>query len=188
MNGYDKSVIGRSKQVITVSSSGSSCIVEMYEKFGAWWSCVLRAEGTVGKNGVSEKSREGDLCTPRGCYNLGFAFGTEKLDGLNIEYRQINNSCYWIDDPESPLYNQWVESSIISWKSAEHLADYPQAYKYSVVIDYNMSPVIPYKGSAIFLHCMTGAYTAGCVAVPEDDMLNIMKRLDPQLSPVIVIS
>ncbi len=92
-----------------------------------------------------------------------------------------------MDDVDSPLYNQWVESSNITWNSAEHLIDYPQAYKYSVVINYNMSPVLAGKGSAIFLHCMTGNYTAGCVAVPENDMLYILKHLDGNKDPIIII-
>ena len=159
----------------------------MYEKNGLAWNCVLESNGTVGKNGVSDKSREGDYCTPKGIFSLGFAFGTESLNGLSIEYRQINGNCYWVDDVDSPLYNQWVESSSITWNSAEHLIDYPQAYKYSVVINYNMSPIIAGKGSAIFLHCMTGSYTAGCVAVPENDMLYILKRLNSSKAPMIII-
>ena len=159
----------------------------MYEKNEGNWSCLLQTSGVVGKNGVSEKSMEGDYRTPAGIYPLGFAFGTQPLNGLKTEYRQINSNCYWIDDPESPLYNQWVESGRISWKSAEHLIDYPQAYKYSVVIEYNTSPIVPYKGSAIFLHCSSGAYTAGCVAVPEKEMLTILKDLDSSMSPMIII-
>ena len=123
-------------------------------------------------------SCEGDYCTPKGVFSLGFAFGTQPINGLNVEYRQLNSNCYWVDDPLSPLYNQWAESRNITWNSAEHLIDYPDAYKYSVVIDYNTNPIVPYKGSAIFIHCMTGSYTAGCVAVPENDMFIILKWLD----------
>lgn len=173
--------------MVTVDSSGSSCTVCLYEKSGQTWSCVLETNGVVGRNGVSDKSYEGDYCTPRGIYSLGFAFGTETLTGLDVEYRKINENCYWVDDPASPLYNQWVESSRITWNSAEHLADYPLAYKYSVVINFNTSPVVAGKGSAIFLHCMTGSYTAGCAAVPEADMLFILKWLDTAKEPIIMI-
>lgn len=179
--------MGESRQVITVDSTGTTCILSMYEKSGDNWRCMLQTSGVVGKNGVSDKSREGDYCTPRGLYSLGFSFGTQALSGLKTQYRQINNNCYWVDDPNSPLYNQWVESNRISWNSAEHLTDYPQAYKYGVVIEYNMSPVVPYKGSAIFLHCSTGAYTAGCVAVSENDMLDILKQIDSTKYPIIII-
>lgn len=159
----------------------------MYEENNNGWNCLLDTIGCVGLNGVSDKSSEGDYCTPKGIYSLGFAFGISKISDLKIEYRQVNDSCYWVDDVYSSFYNQWVESSNITWNSAEHLIDYPQAYKYAVVINYNMSPVIAGKGSAIFLHCMTGDYTAGCVAVPENDMLYILKRLDATKHPVIII-
>ncbi|WP_294755253.1 L,D-transpeptidase family protein [uncultured Ruminococcus sp.] len=185
---YAEKELGNSEQVVTVSSRGSSCDVCFFEKNNNSWGCILETSGIVGKNGVSDNSSEGDYCTPKGLYSLGFAFGTQPMKGVSIEYKQINNNCYWIDDPESPLYNQWTESSEVSWKSAEHLSDYPQAYKYAVVIDYNMKPVVPYKGSAIFLHCMTGRYTAGCVAIPENDMLFILKHINSKKSPIIIIN
>lgn len=59
----------------------------MYEKHGSAWDCVLETNGIVGKNGVSDKSREGDYCTPKGIFSLGFAFGTEPMNGLDIEYK-----------------------------------------------------------------------------------------------------
>ena len=52
----------------------------------------------------------------------------------------------------------------------------------SVGISSPIEPIVPYKGSAIFLHCMTGEYTAGCVAVPENDMLIILNLLDTELN------
>lgn len=162
-------------------------MLSFYEKNNDIWNCLLETKGYVGKNGVSSNSCEGDYCTPQGIYPLGFAFGIPPMNSLAIEYRQINGNCYWVDDSESPLYNQWVESSNITWNSAEHLIDYPQVYKYAVVINYNMSPVIAGKGSAIFLHCMSGSYTVGCVAVPENDMLYILKHLDSSKNPIIII-
>jgi len=165
--GYNGIDIGNSEQVIVADSYGTECKLSFYEKIGNNWICSIQTSGVVGKNGVSSESFEGDYCTPCGKYSLGFAFGTKRLSDIKTEYRQITNNSYWVDDPESSFYNQWVESQDkLHWNSAEHLIDYQQAYKYGVVIEYNMSPVIPYKGSAIFLHCMTSSYTAGCVAIP----------------------
>ncbi|MBR6924364.1 MAG: hypothetical protein IKH50_07495, partial [Oscillospiraceae bacterium] len=139
--GTDPEVIADSEQVITVDSSDGSCYVSVCEKENDSWICLFETTGAVGKNGVSANSTEGDYCTPEGVFDLGFAFGTQPVQDLKIEYREINENCYWVDDPLSPLYNQWVESDEISWNSAEHLIDYPSAYKYSVVINYNMDPV-----------------------------------------------
>jgi L,D-peptidoglycan transpeptidase YkuD (ErfK/YbiS/YcfS/YnhG family) len=54
------------------------------------------------------------------------------------------------------------------------------------VIEYNTRPAVPGRGSAIFLHCGNQP-TAGCVAVPESAMLDILSWLDPAKTPVIWI-
>ena len=51
-----------------------------------------------------------------------------------------------------------------------------------------MEPIEPYKGSAIFLHCISGKYTAGCVAIPENDMFIILKLLESYKNPIIIIT
>lgn len=186
-SGIDISEVQDSEQLIIVKSSGSDASVYLYELTEKYWTEVSHTYGVVGKYGVSAESREGDYRTPKGLFTLGFAFGTEDLEDLSIEYRKMNSHCYWVDDPESEYYNQWVESDEIRWDSAEHLADYPTAYHYTVAINYNMNPVVPYAGSAIFLHCQTGSYTAGCVAVPKNDMYQILYWLDETKKPMILI-
>lgn len=169
--------LGDSSQLIFVRSSGSNAEITLFQKENDVWQNAHETSGFVGKNGVSTQSREGDYRTPGGLFPLGFAFGTESPEqffNLAVTYRQIQEDCYWVDDPESEYYNQWVENTDIRWNSAEHLADYPVAYHYAVAINYNMNPVEKYKGSAIFLHCSTGSYTAGCVSVPQADMIFIL--------------
>lgn len=176
-----------SEQIITVRSEECSCHVCFFDKSEGIWSLKCETDGIVGKYGVSDKSMEGDYHTPKGKFSLGFAFGTEDMSGLSVEYKKISSNCYWVDDPESPLYNQWVETDDITWNSAEHMSDYPECYKYGIVINYNMDPIEKYRGSAIFLHCMRGAYTAGCVGIPDDTMLYILKNLDSEKNPCIMI-
>ncbi len=105
-----------------------------------------------------------------------------------MEYRLINNNCYWVDDSQSQYYNQWVESKEKNWNSAKHLIDYPKSYHYGIVINYNTNPIIPNAGSAIFLHCMTSTYTASCVAIPENDMIYVFNWLDKENNPIIIIA
>ena len=171
-----------------MQADGSAAELVMYEKHGQKWEVIRRTSGVVGRNGVSAESCEGDFRTPQGIFPLGFAFGTEQMHDLHLEYRVADADCYWVDDPESAYYNQWVESDTVQWNSAEHLIDYPRAYHYAVVIEYNMSPVVPYAGSAIFLHCQTGNHTAGCVAIPEEEMLRVLKWLDSDKHPMIMIA
>ena len=184
---YTLEELENSKQLIAVVSSGSSCTVYGFSETGGNWATDFVTSGCVGKNGVSAESREGDGCTPKGLFPLGFAFGTENLTDLSIPYRQLNENCYWVDDPESEYYNQWQETTNITWNSAEHLIDYATSYRYTVVVNYNMNPIVPYKGSAIFLHCATGSYTAGCIAVPTADMREILYWLKEDANPMILI-
>jgi L,D-peptidoglycan transpeptidase YkuD (ErfK/YbiS/YcfS/YnhG family) len=60
------------------------------------------------------------------------------------------------------------------------------AYNYGAVIAYN-SANTPQLGSAIFLHVFTGGATAGCVSLPSDQLLQILRWLDPSRSPRIIM-
>lgn len=180
--------ISASNQLIVVDSLDYRCDVYLYEKSEQEnWHQINCTSGYLGKNGTSKNKVEGDYCTPAGLYLIGFAFGTESIS-TKMEYHLINKDCYWVDDSNSSFYNQWIESNEISWDSAEHMIDYPQSYHYGAVINYNMDPVTPNKGSAIFLHCDTGSYTAGCVSVPESYMIYILNWLNPSDNPIIVIA
>ena len=138
-NGYTLSDLGDSKQLIAVVSSGCSAVVYGFSAGEQGWQMDFVSNGCVGTNGVSANSREGIYCTPKGLFSLGFAFGTDPLTDLSIPYRQLNENCYWVDDPASPVYNQWQETTEINWNSAEHLIDYASSYHYAVVVNYNRS-------------------------------------------------
>jgi L,D-peptidoglycan transpeptidase YkuD (ErfK/YbiS/YcfS/YnhG family) len=56
------------------------------------------------------------------------------------------------------------------------------------VIAYNRHPIVPGKGSAIFLHVSSGQPTAGCVSIPVADLLRVLRALRPSLRPLIDIS
>lgn len=44
-------------------------------------------EVAIGKNGLTTNKKEGDLCTPIGLYNIGFASGTqEKIMNILIMF------------------------------------------------------------------------------------------------------
>ena len=183
---YSLSDIADSEQLVTVKTDNSNCNVCCYEKQNEYWNLVNTFNGVIGKNGATADKREGDGCTPKGKYNLGFAFGIDNVNS-NLEYRILNNNCYWVDDVNSEFYNQWVESENIQWNSAEHLIDYRDAYYYAIVVRYNTDPIIKNKGSAIFLHCISGGYTAGCIAVPRNNMEYLLGWLIQKYNPIIII-
>ena len=42
-----------------------------------------------------------------------------------------------------------------------------------------------YVGSAIFLHCSANRPTGGCISVPEDQMITILKNIQPDCQIII---
>lgn len=175
-------------QIITVVGTGGYNVnVILHEKNSSGkWQETLSTKGFVGSNGIGTAS-EGSRKTPEGVYGFTFAFGNASNPGTKFEYRQVNDNNYWVDDPNSKYYNQWVDITTVDkdWQSAEKLSNYPNAYKYAIALDYNTNPVVPGKGSAFFLHVGT-KQTAGCVAVAEQQMVEIMKKLDTKAKIVIV--
>lgn len=182
----------RSSQIITVVSKGGS-----YGELVFWekddsgnWTVVDKVSARLGQNGMKSASQvyEMDKCTPTGIYSLTEAFGINSDPGTGVRYRQLDGTEYWVDDENSEFYNtmQFGEPNG-RWASAEKLIDFAGYYNYALVIDYNRWPVIPGKSSAIFLHCDTGSYTYGCVAIPQQNLVNIIKRLDPEKDPFIIM-
>jgi L,D-peptidoglycan transpeptidase YkuD (ErfK/YbiS/YcfS/YnhG family) len=55
------------------------------------------------------------------------------------------------------------------------------------VIEYNMRPVVPGKGSGIFLHAQTGGPTIGCVSLRKAELRAVLRWLRPDDKPVIGI-
>lgn len=176
-------------QLIVVHADGNTAKVSAFEAddTGGWQTAIPAADGFVGKNGVTAEKQEGDRKTPAGLFPLTTAFGIQPDPGSGLPYRQVTAESYWVDDPASAVYNQWAEETESQdWNSAEHLADYPAQYAYGVVVDYNVNPVVPGKGSAIFLHCGSRP-TMGCIALPQETVVEILKWLCPGCTPKILI-
>jgi L,D-peptidoglycan transpeptidase YkuD (ErfK/YbiS/YcfS/YnhG family) len=60
------------------------------------------------------------------------------------------------------------------------------AYDHGAVIAYNTGRT-PGLGSAIFLHVSTDGPTAGCVSLPEGQLVEVLRWLDPGRDPRIVL-
>ena len=181
-----------SSQIITVVSNGGSYgELVMWEKDGSGnWIEVDRVAARLGQNGMKYASEvyEMDKCTPTGIYTVTEAFGINGNPGSGVPYRELDGSEYWVDDVDSEYYNtmQFGEPNG-RWTSAEKLTDFSGYYNYALVIDYNRWPVVPGKSSAIFLHCDMGIYTYGCVAIPQNNLVNLLTWLNPSSNPVIIL-
>ena len=181
-----------SSQIITVVSNGGSYgELVMWQKDGNGnWFEVDRVAARLGQNGMKYASEvyEMDKCTPTGIYTVTEAFGINGNPGSGVPYRELDGSEYWVDDVDSEYYNTMQFGDPNGrWNSAEKLVDFPGYYNYSLVIDYNRWPVISGKSSAIFLHCDMGIYTYGCVAIPQNNLVNLLTWLDPNSNPVMIL-
>lgn len=166
--------------VVAVSDEGEAQLC-FYEKEDNW-KLVLETEAIIGKNGLG-KRKEGDGKTPVGLFRFTDAFGILENPGTEMEYTQVNENHYWVDDGASKYYNQFIslDKTTQDWQSSEHICEYGESYHYVLATSYN-SECIPGHGSAVFLHCtsQTAEATAGCIAIPEVYMRKILKRVEPQ--------
>ena len=141
----------------------------------------------IGKLGFAVHKKEGDIKSPMGIYTIGTAFGRQPNPGTKMPYIQTTPNDYWVDDSNSPLYNTLQEAPVNGrWNSAETM--YIKYYDYGFVINYNTTERTPYKGSAIFFHIWIGSSigTTGCTATSEENLLTILKWLDPSKNPLII--
>lgn len=125
----------------------------------------IKCDAYIGKNGITTNKIEGDKKTLLGGFELGIAFGVNQLEKIkidnSIEYKRIEDTMFWVSDGESKYYNQLVNvvDNACDWEEAEHLIEYPIEYELAVEIKINPKN-IPYKGSAIFLHCSNNMPTS----------------------------
>lgn len=185
--------IGTAQQVVLViaaEQTQSTAMTYVLEYRNNRWELVMTAESNIGRTGFAEpgQKREGDGKSPSGIFPLESAFGYAPKADTRMPYQQATPDDFWIDDPESPLYNTWVRGKHDA-KSWEDMRRKDDLYKYGMVIGYNRKPVVKGHGSAIFMHVWKekGKPTAGCVSLDEADLVTLLKHLDPDKKPVIVM-
>lgn len=181
----DLNIAKEANQILTIVAEGNIANVSLHNKAeNGIWEEVLSSEASIGKNGIG-KTKEGDGKTPTGVYHFMFGFGIKENPGTEYEYVQVDNSYYWVDDSNSQYYNQFVSTKEVlkDWDSAEHIISEVDSYHYVLALDYNME-CVPGAGSAIFMHCKPTS-GAGCIAVSEDMMIEIMQKV--QKGCVVII-
>jgi D-alanyl-D-alanine dipeptidase len=142
---------------------------------------------------ASERKIEGDNKAPAGIFRLGPAFGYAPKSAarwIKLSYVPLTKQTEGVDDPRSRYYNRLVDRSKIAkvdWRSSEQMLRTDNLYKWGVVVAHN-SPARPGAGSCIFLHIWkdSRSATAGCTAMPERDLVNLLRWLDPAARPVLV--
>lgn len=173
-----KQIPAESRQVVAVYGEGENdadATVVLYTKSGSTWKKTRSWEGHNGKKGWTTDHREGDRRSPVGVFTLSDAGGVLADPGAKLPYSRSASF-------QAPRY--WAKS---------HWHD----FDYVIAIDYNRvkgtSPNDPTrpegqsKGGSIWLHMDHGSGTSACVSLSKSGMEYLLRTLDPDRHPVIVM-
>jgi L,D-peptidoglycan transpeptidase YkuD (ErfK/YbiS/YcfS/YnhG family) len=188
---------GSGTQLVTVVASArrsTTATLRLWRRSGDCW---LAVDGPwtahVGANGVSDRKREGDKATPAGAFGIQpVMFGLGPNPGVRYRWHRIVCGDWWVEDSRSPFYNRFHHVRCGSKPpfriTSEDMSRSPVSYRFLAVIDYNAHPIVPGRGSGIFLHVSaTGGPTLGCVSLPRPQLVTVLRWFDPAASPLVVI-
>lgn len=177
--------VGSAAQVISVVGvGGSKAKMDVYQRTAAGWQPVAAGiPAWIGANGMTPQSHDGEMKTPMGVFTLDFAFGTAPNPGGGLPYVQVGPDHWWDGDMKSSTYNtmQVCKKAQCPFDtdpaSGTENLQIPQ-YVHAVVMGVNKARV-PGNGGAFFLHATDGGPTAGCVAIDDGKLVEIMRWLRP---------
>ncbi|MDB4878713.1 MAG: putative rane protein [Gemmatimonadetes bacterium] len=197
-------------QLVIVSGSGwdsTGGTLRRYERADArapWVAVGGAVPVVVGRNGLAwdarsapagtaNVKREGDGRAPAGTFTLDMAFGfapNAEMRWLRIPYMHLTPDTECVDDVASVHYNRIVRREGVpgvDWNSSERMRAIEQ-YRLGVLVGYNAAPPQPGVGSCIFLHVWAGpgTSTAGCTAMAERDLRELLLWLRRERQPMLV--
>jgi L,D-peptidoglycan transpeptidase YkuD (ErfK/YbiS/YcfS/YnhG family) len=202
----------RSRQCVVIvaanwnSTTGVLHAFERTNKNGPWKMRRGAVPVVLGKKGLGwglgvtnadhetgPRKREGDNKVPAGVFRLGPAFGyapAKSAAWVKLRYLPLTENIEGVDDPRSRYYNKLVDRTKVArvdWRTSEKMLGYGDLYKWGVVVEHN-SAALPGAGSCIFLHIWknSSTATAGCTAMPEKDLVSLIRWLDPAARPMLV--
>ena len=184
------------QQLITVDAPHartSHATLRTWRRAGRCW---VAAGGPyaarVGWNGLRKNRREGDGTTPIGTFSIGrVMYGVERNPGVKFRYVRLRCGDWWVEDPASPAYNTFQRVGCGRRPpfrtTTPDMSKSPTAYPFLAVVEFNMRPVVPGRGSGIFLHAQTGSATNGCISIPRSDLARVLRWLSPKAAPRIAV-
>ncbi|MFE9017233.1 L,D-transpeptidase family protein [Streptomyces sp. NPDC007808] len=175
---WQRRIPEESRQVVAVYGDGVDSprsTVVLYTRHGTTWERVRAWPAHNGKKGWTTDHREGDNRSPVGVFTLSDAGGV-------------------LRDPGSRLpYTRSTAFAAPRWWSKSHWHDFDHV----IAIDYNRvrgtppnDPTRPEgraKGGGIWLHLDHGSGTSACVSLSESAMEYLLRTLDPERRPVMVM-
>ncbi len=204
--------LARARQLVVVTTRGWDEVPGVLRRFerkgrqGVWTQVGADVPVAVGRNGLGwgaglvetsaetgPQKKEGDGKAPAGVFALGSAFGFATLQDaawLRFPYIQLTPSVECVDDTASRKYNLIVDrlaAGQVDWNSSEHMRSV-EGYRWGMVVKHNSTPTVAGRGSCIFLHVWAGPGkgTAGCTAMEEGSLTELLRWLDPKKEPLLV--
>lgn len=196
--------------VTTADWNATTGTLRRYEREGEQWREVGEATPiTVGRSGAAwgiglnpaqsdgPQKQEGDGRAPAGVFRIGTAFGYADTVASAWPYEAMSASDWCIDVNASPLYNRIVDAKQVGQAAVEGSSEPMRRdlhaggdvrYKLGFVIEHNPDNRSG-AGSCIFAHLWRapGEPTAGCTAMPEPAMQELLAWLDPRRKPVFAL-
>ncbi|GHB28328.1 lipoprotein [Streptomyces viridiviolaceus] len=177
---FQRRIPAESRQVVAVYGDGkdsADSTVVLYTRQGSAWHRAGSWAAHNGTKGWTTDHRENDKRSPVGVFTLSDAGGV-------------------LPDPDPGDGLPYTRSAAFAaprwWAKA-----YWHDFDYVIAIDYNRvkgtapnDPTRPEgasKGGGIWLHLDHGSGTSACVSLPERAMEYLLRTLDPERHPVVVM-
>lgn len=174
-----KKIPAESRQVVAVygdSRNSARSTVVLYTKDDDSWDRTRSWPAHNGKKGWTVDHRENDKRSPVGVFTLTDAGGVLPDPG--------KGGLPYTESPSFAAPHYWAKTH---WHDFDHV----------IAIDYNRvkntppnDPTRPQgqsKGGSIWLHMDHGSGTSGCVSLSKDGMAYLLRTLDPEQHPVVVM-
>ncbi|MGH9521373.1 MAG: L,D-transpeptidase family protein [Terriglobales bacterium] len=202
-NSAGQALVDKARKLIVVTTPGWNSVdgtLTRYERSHKKWKQVGEPVPiVVGKNGLAwdpsleqgdaPVKHEGDGRSPAGIYPINETFGFAPSLGGSKHYLSLTPAVECVDDTNSSHYAHIVSNEQVSkdWNSSEHMRSI-DAYRWGAIVPYNMSSTKPGAGSCIFLHVWSGPGkgTAGCTAMPEQTMSDMVRWIGSPGATVLV--
>jgi L,D-peptidoglycan transpeptidase YkuD (ErfK/YbiS/YcfS/YnhG family) len=163
----------------------SEPIPVLFGKNGLAWGRGVRG---ADEEGLHKKERDGRA--PAGLFRIGkiYTYDSALPTGADFRFHQVNAADAWVDDINSPFYNQHVAIDPAhppEWFEKQKMRHNDFAYRWLVEIRHNADPPVPGAGSAIFFHIRRGVTrpTSGCTTMAEADLVKLIRWLRAAENP-----
>ncbi len=179
--------------VVADDLNSTMAMMQRYEKRDRWMKTGSAIEVTLGRNGLGYEGlrdpykREGDGKSPIGLFPITATFGYDPHPNSQMPYWYADENLICVDDVQDPRYNQIVSLDGETPGSFERMRREDGLYRNGAVVGYNAMNEQG-RGSCIFLHIRRpdGRATSGCTAMEENELIEVLKWLDPDKKPLLL--